>query len=654
LFYAPKTRGCIGEQLAFVNSSSSAGPLLYKWDFGDGGTSTAASPSHAYGATGSYTVRLIVTDSLLGCLDTLIRPAYITITKPLASFVLDDSSSICLPAIIPGKSTSIDAVSLLWDFGNGSTATLINPILSFATPGIYSVRLIAVNSDGCADTSPVKPVRVLGYSGALSYSPVAGCSPLRVYFKANVSNLPNLIWDFADGSTNSTAKDSVWHDYATPGYYLPRLIFSNNSGCRASSDGLDTIKVDDVEPDFKIAPPCVYSLVQFTDTSRSYFSPVNYWRWDFGGGAIATGPKATRGYGTPGQHSVKLIVRNANGCTDSLVRKFDIYPLPNIVAPPDTAICLPDGLPLWAEGGLSYTWSPAASLSCSTCVAPVATPKVPTTYVVVGTDSNGCANRDSIRIAIQTKTTFVVSPGGEICQGEKFLLHAAGATTYHWTPGESLDNPDIDTPTATPPVSTTYLVTAREGSCAEATQSVTVVVNPLPLIDAGQDEQVAFGKSIQLHASGTNVNRVEWDAHPALSCLLCYEPLATPKETTTFHITGYTNKNCKAYDDVVVRVMCDKEQLFIPNTFSPNGDGMNDFFFPRGQGIPVVKVFRVFSRWGELLYEQKDMPVNDEYIGWNGTYKGQKLAPDVYVYLIQADCDNGDTLLWKGDVMLLR
>jgi gliding motility-associated-like protein len=653
-FSAPKTRGCIGEQMQFVNSSSGVNTMTYSWDFGDGGTSTAATPSHAYAATGSYTVRLIVTDALMGCKDTLIRPSYITITRPLAAFTLSDTFSICLPAVILGQSTSINASSLQWNFGNGSTSTLANPVLSFATPGIYNVQLIAINSDGCADTSAPTVVRVLGYSGALAYTPTEGCSPLTVYFKAGISNVPNLIWDFADGSTNSTAKDSLTHTYGAPGVYLPRLIFYNSSGCRASSDGMDTIRVDGVDANFTAKPPCVFNVVEFNDSSRSYFSPINSWLWDFGNGAIATGTKTTRAYSIPGAYPVKLVVTNAHGCTDTLVRDLVIHPLPTILASPDTSLCTPDTLGLWAKGGLSYTWSPAATLSCVTCSSPLAFPAVPTTYVVAGTDSNGCSSKDSVRIGIQTKTSFAVKAGGEICVGEQFQLFAEGATTYHWTPSESLDSPDSKSPIARPKTTTTYTATAKEGSCESASHNVTVVVDPLPTIDAGRDESIIGGTSVQLQAIGTDVNRVEWDADPGLSCLQCFDPIATPKQTTTFRITAFTNKNCKSYDTVTVHILCDGSQLFIPNTFTPNGDGLNDFFFPRSKEINMVKQFRVFNRWGEMVYQQENMPVNEELKGWDGTYKGVKLPPDIYVYLIQGDCEDGKALLWKGNIALMR
>jgi gliding motility-associated-like protein len=107
-------------------------------------------------------------------------------------------------------------------------------------------------------------------------------------------------------------------------------------------------------------------------------------------------------------------------------------------------------------------------------------------------------------------------------------------------------------------------------------------------------------------------------------------------------------------DSVRVQVLCDGSQLSIPNTFTPNGDGLNDYFFPNGQGIDRINSFRVYSRWGELLFERNNVAVNDQYAGWNGTFNGRKLNPDVYVYIMEATCDTGEPIKFKGDVTLLR
>ena len=111
---------------------------------------------------------------------------------------------------------------------------------------------------------------------------------------------------------------------------------------------------------------------------------------------------------------------------------------------------------------------------------------------------------------------------------------------------------------------------------------------------------------------------------------------------------------CNASDLLNVIVLCNGANVFIPNTFSPNGDGANEQFYPRGTGLFVIKTARIFNRWGELVFEKYNMKANEAGGGWDGTYKGQKLAPDVFVYMFEIVCDNDAVLLYKGDVALIR
>jgi gliding motility-associated-like protein len=91
----------------------------------------------------------------------------------------------------------------------------------------------------------------------------------------------------------------------------------------------------------------------------------------------------------------------------------------------------------------------------------------------------------------------------------------------------------------------------------------------------------------------------------------------------------------------------------MPNTFSPNGDGSNDVFYPRGRGLFSVRVLRIFNRWGEVVFEKRGFQVNDETQGWNGKYKGNQAPPDVYVYQVEVFCDNGDIIKLEENVALI-
>ena len=651
--FAPYTATpCIGQSVAFTNGSTGTGALSYAWSFGDGGTSTQPFPNHTYGSVGNYTVSLIVTDPI-GCKDTSTVTNLISVTKPHAAFAMSDTLAICPPLLVHFTNNSTGATAYQWAFGNGSPSTLTNPVNTYTAAGTYTVRLVAFNVAGCTDTA-YGTVRVLGYAGALSYSPLTGCAPLTVNFTASIFNVPNLVWDFSDGVTAPANGATYSHTYATPGAYVPKLIFSDGSGCVSSSVGLDTIKVDGVDADFNVFPPCMNSVITFSDTSHSYYTALNAWSWNFGNGVMTTGMTTTHTYPTAGTYPVTLIVRNAGGCKDTVTKQVTIYDLPLINGLGDTTVCPFDAAVLTATGGISYVWSPAATLSCSACTSPTASTPLPVAYIVVGTDARGCKNKDTVRVNIQYKTTSTAGPGGEICLGGSYQLTASGAQVYHWSPAATLNNAAIASPVATPLVTTNYMVVATEGSCIADTNFVRVIVHPLPVVQISGDVTVIAGGSVQLIASGSNISQYLWLPDATLSCTACSNPTVTPRATTTYTVVAKNEFGCTDTASTVIHLLCDASQVFIPNTFTPNNDGQNDYFFARGVGLDHIVSFRVYSRWGEVLFEKTGIQLNDERNGWDGTYKGAVLPPDVYVYVMEAICENGEPVRWKGDVTLMR
>jgi len=652
-FAADDPDACIGQEVSFTNTSTNG--LTATWDFGDGQFSNVYSPKHTYTQLGTYDVRMIVTDAQ-GCKDTLSMPGYIKITKPNASFNMDDSFAICPPHQVVFTNTSGPNMSTqthAWNFGP-NTSTIASPVYVYAQSGYYTVTLIETDAAGCTDTATAH-VNVLGYAGSIQYSPLTGCEPLEVNFTANVTNVPSIIWDFNDGNTllaNNT--NPVSHIYTTPGAYVPKIIFSDGGGCTSSSPGNDTIKVDGVFPGFIHGPACEGYMVQFEDTSKGMFTPVNTWAWTFDDGKTAITKKPFHYYPSIGTYPVKLIVTNTKGCTDTITKDVTVNPLPVIGAGADTIICLKDFAQLQGTGGVSYKWEPSGTLSCADCPDPKAYPVRKTEYLVIGTDANGCSDTDRVVIDIQLKTTSAVAQGGEICDEESIVLKASGAQTYVWSPASDVDNASSAQPVASPHKTTNFMVVATEGSCIPDTNYVKVIVHPKPTVRATGSATIIAGKSTPIDASGDLIKRFAWSPSESLTCSDCPSPFASPTKTTTYTIVGYTDFECADSAKVTVTVLCDESQLFIPNTFTPNGDGMNDIFYPRGTGLDKVITFRVYNRWGEIVFDRGEFKLNDKQSGWDGTYNGQALPPDVFVYLVEARCDNGDILKLKGDITLVR
>lgn len=642
---------CIGTTVSFSNTSGSI--VSSYWWFGDGATSTTTSPTHVYTATGAYTIKLAVTDAN-GCHDTATLPAFINVTKPDASFLMSDSFSVCPPLTVNFTNTTTGATTYAWDFGDGNTSIVPSPSNLYITPAYYTVSLVATNVYGCKDTA-IRHVNVYGYAGAFTYSPLSGCSPLTVSFNATVTNVASLTWDFADGITSTTTSDTTSHIYTIPGAYVPKLILSDNTGCQNSSVGTDTIKVNKVEAKFSTDPNpvCIGGAFSFVDSSTSYWSTVSSWSWSYDGQSSSL-QEPVYTFTATGTFPVSLVATDGWGCIGSLTKNITVNPLPTIEAGKDTVVCIGDPATLLATGGVSYVWGAGPTLSCTACNPALATPTVPTVYTVIGTDVNGCQNTDTVQVFLRTHTIAHAWHDTAVCRGIPIALFDTGGTKYKWMPDFGLSSTTIFNPIATPASTVTYTVIAQIGSCIPDTDYVSLTIFQLPTVDAGPDQRLLAGSIAQLTSSGTLIASYAWSPSESLSCSDCANPVASMSVTTTYKVDVLSDHGCTATDSVRIVLYCDNSQIFIPNSFSPNGDGQNDVFYPRGKGVSNIKTFRVYNRWGELMYEQNNLDANDAAKGWDGSYKGGAPKPDVYVYLLEADCSTGEPISIKGDVTIIR
>ena len=355
------------------------------------------------------------------------------------------------------------------------------------------------------------------------------------------------------------------------------------------------------------------------------------------------------------------------GCTYATHFTVTVNPLPNISVLPDPGIvCRGSSTPLTASGASIYTWFPNAFLSCDTCYNPIASDTQNLVYKVYGTSIYGC--RDSILypISVLDTTKLTISNDTVLCLGQcanllttSISVDGSHAVSYTWFPATGLDNSQIPNPRACPDTTTNYSVSIKENACFTDTQHVTVFVEPYPVITTTQSVTVAAGQAVQLGATISNdvlLNDYEWTPSIGLSCQKCYNPIAIPSVTTTYTFTATSNYGCVSNSDVTIKLVCDQlQQVFIPNTFTPNGDGVNDRFYISGTGIGNIIKLSIYNRWGELVFESQNTQANDAGAGWDGTYKGVVLEPDVFMYVVQMTCElGGQPFNFKGDVSIVR
>ena len=185
------------------------------------------------------------------------------------------------------------------------------------------------------------------------------------------------------------------------------------------------------------------------------------------------------------------------------------------------------------------------------------------------------------------------------------------------------------------------------------------LVNPPELIvDAGPDVTIDLAESTDLHATYLPPNAIlsliQWNNSGSLSCPDCFNPTAMPYVTTTYTIAIEDILGCRAVDSVTVTVI-PVRPVFIPNMFSPNYDGINDFFTAYGgPAAELITTMKIFNRWGSLMYEASDIPLGVEKLGWDGTFNGKALNSGTYVYLIEVAFLDGVTFVYSGDINLVR
>ncbi|HEY8401127.1 MAG TPA: gliding motility-associated C-terminal domain-containing protein, partial [Cytophagaceae bacterium] len=197
-----------------------------------------------------------------------------------------------------------------------------------------------------------------------------------------------------------------------------------------------------------------------------------------------------------------VMVTNAWGCNHSDEVVITVNPLPTANAGYDTTICMNESITLSASGGVSYSWSPAGTLSDATVPNPIATPGTSTTYTVTVTDSNGCIATDNITITVNPIPVANAGTDVTICEGTNTKLNGTGGVTYFWSPGSSLSDSTISSPLANPLVSTTYILTVFDNAGCYNSDSVTVFVNPKPTgtVTTSKDS-ICRGEAVTLTAS---------------------------------------------------------------------------------------------------------------------------------------------------------
>jgi gliding motility-associated-like protein len=643
--------------VSFTNASQNF--TAVSWDFGDGTSTQTDNPTHFYNTPGTYFAKLTVT-SPGGCTDIIQKK--IVVRGPQGIFTYGPING-CKPLTVHFSAATKDRLSFIWDFNDGTTVSGMDSVLSYTytIPGIYVPKMILVDPAGCV--VPIlgpDTIVVNGVNANFGFINHTFCDAASISFSdSSMSNdvIASYTWDFGDG--NTSAAQNPTHFYSAPGLYYPQLIVTTESGCADTMKNAVPVKIV-ASPQASIGSTgngCAPLTVNYKSQLLVPDTSAISWSWNFGNGnnSVLQNPPAQI-YSTAGSYTTQLIATNSSGCKDTVTKTIDAFLVPTVDAGADTLVCKGNTISLNATGANSYTWSPATGLSCINCARPIAQPNIATTYMVKGTTAQGCSNIDSVLVKVKQPFSMLNSAGDTLCLGSSVRLFASGAATYVWSPSTGLNSTTNATPLASPRTTTIYTVIGTDDKgCFKDTGFVTVKVFPIPAVEAGTDKTINVGQTVDLIPTiSADVNTVIWT--PTQSIVQNHYPGVTvkPRETTEYTVEARNAGGCKTRDRVTVFVICNGANVFIPNTFSPNNDGVNDIFYPRGTGLFSIKTMRIFNRWGEVVYEKNGFMPNDAAAGWNGTVKGMKQNPDVFVYTVDVLCDNNSVLTLKGNVALIQ
>jgi gliding motility-associated-like protein len=592
------------------------------------------------------------------------------------NFPLNIPSSACTGVPVVFSPQSEINYSYFWDFGDTSTtsdtSSLINPSWIYSQPGTYTYTLIVQSDYTCGPGEDTLTGSITIYP-----QPTINLGSDSIFCNSINGVLldagnPGASYLWSSGDTTQTIFTTM------PGTYFVTVTTDTTGNCNAS----DTIVFTQASQ-ITLGPDT--TICAGTSVTLDPGITLQQYLWNTGDTTQAI--TATTG----GVYTVQIITA---ACTLSTSLTLTVQPLPVVNLGNDTTLCSTVNLLLDAGNpGSTFLWSTGATSQSITANAAGS-------YSVLVSDSV-CSNQDSIVISLQTVPVPSIGGDTSICAGQTLLLDPGiSAQQFIWNTGDT-------TSTLLVSASGFYSVQVINAPCTLST-SMNLTVTPLPVINLGNDTTLCPGDSVLLDAqnpgssfawntgstqqsfftptAGNYIVTVTNNNCPASDTInvavaqalelgntasLCGSPNgvvldagnpgaqflwstgATTQTITAAQAGTYwvsiNNTQCTLSDTLEVTGSIGEGSVYIPNSFTPNGDGLNDRFTGIGEDFTSFHLV-VFNRWGELIFETRDQS------GWDGFYQNERAKSDVYVYLLSytSTCTGGKVVDRRGAVTLIR
>ncbi len=593
---------CFGDATAFQYTGTADTTNTYKWNFGDGGSATGAAPTHSF-ASGDYTVVLTVTNSA-GCSTTSQQAVHIS-KKPVASFTNSSPDCGSIPITFTNTTAFPEGIygASAWDFGDGTAVvTDKNPVHSFTTPGTYHIKLTVTNDKGCTSDLIQQDIVIHSTPAASFTDPDVCLADITATF-TSTSTIDDgteaaftYLWDFGDGSTLTTLAKTVTHSYSSVGSFNVKLTVVSSNGCQSPmvTNPLIVNKSDPKSAAYVLitAPPlCSANAVIIQDASEAQAGDV------ISSIQINWGDGVTETYLRANMHSDKMYTHS-----------YGLFSGP-----------------------------------------------ITKTYTITETAFTGgaCFKSFSMPVVINANPVITLNAPAQICQeaGVVNIIEVKNGFSGNGVfSGTGVTSSGIFDPAKSGPGTfiLNYVFTSDVTGCLFTTTQQ-IIVNPTPVAHAGPDHTFLQGAEVVLEAtasttSAANTLKYKWTPATGLDHDDILDPIASPVNNTLYTLTVTSVPDgCSASSTTNVYVL---KSPVIPNTFTPNNDGINDVWTIQYLDSYKDATVDVYSRNGEKVFSSVGYS-----IPWDGKYNGNDLPSGVYYYIVNPK--HGQKIL-SGYVTILK
>ena len=567
---------------------------------------------------------------------------------------------MCSPSSINLTSTNITTGSTggltFTQWKDAATTLSLTNANAVNTSGIYYIK--GTTAVGCSAVQPVSII-INPLPSVNITDPAPACVPATISLidpAVTVGSATGLVFTYFTDAAATSVLTTPTAVAISGTYYIKGTLPSTGcSNTKPVTVNILTIPVIAVNNPAAVCEPASINLTAPAITSGSTTGVIFTYFTDAANTNPVTTPNAVTLSGT---YYIKGSL--ANGCSASLPVLVTVNPLPNGVlqAPSVNYICDGLSLALNASNAFAYQWYVDQNIIANANAANYSA-TTSGTYTVRFTSKDGCVKdaSNTIRLDVLLKPVLAFSINSRCIAtpvnfSNSSTFASSGGISWLWDFGDGSSSNNLTaTHTYAVPGNFTVVLTANNASCPNLTtqKAITYTIeSPLPGIKYDTIEAIG-GKPFVIYARTFGINYL-WQPSTGLSNADIESPIANLSKDVLYTITITSPAGCTTTDSVYVKIATDGE-IFVPQGFSPNGDGVNDKAYPILKGIRQLNYFKIYNRWGNLVFQTNDaVPQN----GWDGKYSGKIQPAGTYTWIAEAIDGNGITIRRNGTIILIN